>query len=290
MSHPNYLSGGTNAFSDEVRRGYNQDVGKITASSSDYKPVSTQEGLYYYEVKPHKFLPSETMQQHLGNRKMTDACCSCVFFAFWIGVGFIMVNALENGDPRRLYHGFDYKGNLCGVDAAVIGKNYLYWPDQNRLDVPICVRSCPISRLESMTVPRESIVTTGSLQNDYVKSELLRENTTVTSYPTRKVGDRLCLPINGTSRLTRLTNVSQAIVAKEMYSSVTVVMDLFKDVCTSWAVLFFMVPVAMACGYLYMFLVRYCAKMILLGFMVALISGFGSLAVYLSNLKGQEQE
>lgn len=38
-----------------------------------------------------------------------------------------MVYAHEHGDMRKLHHGLDYQGNICGVDKDVAGKPFLYW-------------------------------------------------------------------------------------------------------------------------------------------------------------------
>lgn len=55
----------------------------------------------------------------------TDPCCGLIFIAFLCYGGYIMSYAFQNGDPRKVYHGMDYEGRLCGVDLPY--KPYVYW-------------------------------------------------------------------------------------------------------------------------------------------------------------------
>lgn len=84
----------------------------------------------------------------------TDFPCLVVFFAFLTGMGFIIVYAVKNGDPRKLTHGFDWQGQLCGVDPAVADSPFLFWcggngpvvegiPSTLNFKSPVCVAECP---------------------------------------------------------------------------------------------------------------------------------------------------
>jgi len=55
----------------------------------------------------------------------TDPICGLIFFACLSFGGYIMSYAIQNGDPRKVYHGMDYEGNICGVDLP--WKPYVYW-------------------------------------------------------------------------------------------------------------------------------------------------------------------
>ena len=48
----------------------------------------------------------------------------------------LQFHAHTNGDLRRLSHGFDYQGRLCGVDESVSGLPYLYYCSENSLFPP----------------------------------------------------------------------------------------------------------------------------------------------------------
>jgi len=193
----------------------------------------------------------------------------------WIGyISFV------NGDPRRLYHGFDYQGRLCGVNETVANKTLLYWPDTNRLDLALCIEECPGTVMRSVVVPRETVVVTPG--RDYVRTEILRQNATLMTYPTKKVGGRFCLPTSpalGTGR--NIKNMTRSIAEEMEYSTVAVLTNSFKDICNAWSVLLFMLPVSMAVGYGYVFLLRYCAKTVLHVVLAALILGSASLSFYM---------
>eukprot|EP00746_Dinoflagellata_sp_MGD_P036761 gnl/MRDRNA2_/MRDRNA2_18831_c0_seq1.p1 gnl/MRDRNA2_/MRDRNA2_18831_c0~~gnl/MRDRNA2_/MRDRNA2_18831_c0_seq1.p1 ORF type:complete len:621 (+),score=113.99 gnl/MRDRNA2_/MRDRNA2_18831_c0_seq1:3-1865(+) len=85
----------------------------------------------------------------------TDPLFLLVVIAFGIGMGMTLHYAFANGDIRRVYHGFDYKGQLCGVDPAVADKPNLFWcaktvlPTGDVVDLdlahPVCIEQCPTS-------------------------------------------------------------------------------------------------------------------------------------------------
>mmetsp|Transcript_5172 Transcript_5172/g.15183 ORF Transcript_5172/g.15183 Transcript_5172/m.15183 type:complete len:893 (-) Transcript_5172:346-3024(-) len=57
----------------------------------------------------------------------TDTFCCILFLGALAVLAMILVYAHENGDPRKLHHGIDYHGNICGVDPDVANMPYLYW-------------------------------------------------------------------------------------------------------------------------------------------------------------------
>lgn len=40
----------------------------------------------------------------------------------------VAASATYSGNLKRLIHGTDFAGNICGVDAAVRSRPYQYWP------------------------------------------------------------------------------------------------------------------------------------------------------------------
>merc|ERR1719310_1323266 len=101
------------------------------------------------EMEDHEF--HEYHAQIEQDRKCTDIPCCLVFIAFQVGMAFILMTALAEGDLRRLSHGFDYEGQLCGVDEAVKDYPFVFYcpkhgiPTQLSLDFPVCVLMCPTS-------------------------------------------------------------------------------------------------------------------------------------------------
>merc|ERR1719487_938160 len=65
----------------------------------------------------------------------------------------------NEGDIRRLSHGFEFKGKLCGVDEGLQGLPYVYYclkrgtEDKLALDFPICVMTCPTTGEQDINCP-----------------------------------------------------------------------------------------------------------------------------------------
>jgi len=68
-------------------------------------------------------------ERRAGNRAhhCTDVFCVAVFAAAAVAAALVQAHASEAGDIRKLYHGVDFRGRLCGVDEGVADKAYLYW-------------------------------------------------------------------------------------------------------------------------------------------------------------------
>lgn len=85
-----------------------------------------------------------------GDRQCTDTHCSLFFLAFLCGLGHIFVQARRDGNLAKLTHGFDWRGEICGVDARVRDRPLLFWcnpgkeEDLTLLD-GVCVEQCPDS-------------------------------------------------------------------------------------------------------------------------------------------------
>jgi len=61
----------------------------------------------------------------LSNRRCSDCLFTILFLAFLGLVGYIMIEAVENGDPQKLINPVDYDGKLCGIDNK--DYDYLYY-------------------------------------------------------------------------------------------------------------------------------------------------------------------
>lgn len=132
-------------------------------STRFYDKVSTKGP----EAEPLKYDFKPVM---VPRHSCTDVPCGLVFIAALVYGGYIMTYAFQNGDPRKVTHGIDYEGRICGVDLP--WKPYVYWcksegnvftnlasvpqgatawADPTNLDFehPICVEECPQSAAES---------------------------------------------------------------------------------------------------------------------------------------------
>merc|ERR1712008_451125 len=90
----------------------------------------------------------------LGNhlpqsRHRTDVPCLLMFLAFLCGMVYIYFVSRMEGNLAKLTHGFNWKGEICGVDAAVRHEPNLFWcnpsADQDSVVLldGVCVASCP---------------------------------------------------------------------------------------------------------------------------------------------------
>jgi len=96
----------------------------------------------------------------MQKRSCHDILFLLLFIAFWAGMFYVARQALDNGDPDRLIYGWDYEGNVCGVNNKERGfippnksqnfntSKYLYFmPASTDLDkrgyIDICVPQCP---------------------------------------------------------------------------------------------------------------------------------------------------
>jgi len=74
------------------------------------------------EEEPVKY---EHQVPMISSHSCTDPICGGIFIVFLCYGAYIMSYAFQNGDPRKVYHGMDYEGRLCGVDLPY--KPYVYW-------------------------------------------------------------------------------------------------------------------------------------------------------------------
>lgn len=116
--------------------------------------------------------------------------------------------AFTHGDPRRLSHGFNYKGRLCGVDPGYEDRSVLFYcpsappipggdaPAALDLLHPLCVSECPTSAAQSFLCYKGATVTEGnpsSPEGDYtetIKYDFGRTD----GYPTYTFMNRYCVP------------------------------------------------------------------------------------------------
>lgn len=117
----------------------------------------------YTERRPREKLASGRIDPDNGiaPRRCTDCICLFVFLFYVLGM-MILINVCKTStirdkpwsDLRRLTHGHDYAGRLCGVDDEVASKPYLIWcrtkwdektatPSALNLPWPTCISRCP---------------------------------------------------------------------------------------------------------------------------------------------------
>eukprot|EP00919_Chromeraceae_sp_WS-2016_P032585 GHVR01076929.1.p1 GENE.GHVR01076929.1~~GHVR01076929.1.p1 ORF type:complete len:641 (+),score=130.93 GHVR01076929.1:47-1969(+) len=143
-------------------------------------------------------------------RKCTDCICALIFLAVFIITCAGLIHGIVVGDPRRLYHGFNYAGKLCGIDPSVSSEPYLYWPiipdsQPEELDftTPVCVERCysddelaSDGEFNNTTVNYPILTTDTSSTNTTVTDNTVITYTPQKPYPSVHFGHAYCLPLD----------------------------------------------------------------------------------------------
>lgn len=58
-----------------------------------------------------------------ADRRCTDVLFMLVLLLAWLGMTYLGVDGIANGDPNLLVNGIDYDGRICGIDADVKDKS-----------------------------------------------------------------------------------------------------------------------------------------------------------------------
>ncbi|EEB14965.1 conserved hypothetical protein [Pediculus humanus corporis] len=108
-------------------------------------------------------------------RGCTDVLMLIIFILFWFLLILIAAFALVFGHPKRLTHGYDDFGNICGAENDKIGslehsgldmrqRPYLFYLDISNIkkSLKICVSKCPDRDLNSMNDLRKFYLETNS--------------------------------------------------------------------------------------------------------------------------------
>lgn len=252
---------------------------KIAATlHSQHEPETTEKSAL---LSTQKVAPawSPKVPQPGGSRSFTDLPCLLIFVACVGALVIVMQKAYNDGDPRRLFHVRNYKGQLCGIDLP--DKPFGYWCTlpgrggdlslQSLGDVgldyqhPICVASCPMASGDGSNLCFDS--STGGTR-------------VVTNYATAAVGGRYCMPQAGQQLLNKvLSNFESHPVEKY-------VEDTVSSVKKGWKILLIGLGISLALSYIYIIFLECCAGCMIYGsllvcFFVSAACGIGVLAASL---------
>jgi len=211
----------------------------------------------------------------ISPRRLTDCVCVVIFGIYLIGMILLlvvtknrMVGDRPYGDPARLNHGFDSAGRLCGVDADVEDKKFLFWcrdepektgvPDGLNLNNPSCVASCPsetskniaclfMGQTVQQTIPGGQF---GNVQTFHAQSQQSIMDTA--PYDTEPFGGFYCMPKNET--LKAFVQDGDGTFEGPLNWRVRLVhkIGVFEN---AWGVLFLSSLLAVALGYVYVLLI-----------------------------------
>lgn len=263
--------------------------------------------------EPVELESDEERAGHSGTRRCTDIICLLIFGLAMVPFSAILGYAQENGDIRKVTHGYDFLGRLCGVDWEIDpsdGENktlgpMLYWcpkvatriPGQDQLNEvlaatsldtmhPICVSACPTKE------DVENGVTTRCFKDaTHSKSEVQPDGTftdevtynfaKVNVYEAAPFAGRYCYPKSEALQKS-ITEAFQSNPAGRYLISLTSVWN------ARWALACSAV-IAFILGYIFLFIIDWCAKPIVYTCLVVLCAGpiiSGAYVVYASQDAG----
>jgi len=208
-------------------------------------------------------------------RQFTDGFCLCVFILYMIALAYVFYIAYTEGEYKKLTHGYDWNGFICGLDENVSEQPYTYWcakeePDPTdpgkamifSLMDPICVSTCPNSTEHMHLCPGPAMVS-GVMQFELADGTLL--NTRNISRTLQNVSDiktdvallNFCLP-------TSAPHLMDKIFGSGAFKSGFTTAALFLDaIRKSSGFLVGFGVMAILLGYAYLFVLRVLIKPII---------------------------
>jgi len=159
--------------------------------------------------------------------RCTDVVCVLILAVALTGLGLVLNYARHHGDTRRMFHGLNFQGKLCGIDVP---EPFLYWCQSESgglLDLghPTCVASCPVSN----TTFSQCFNATFGVPIP------------IRDYPTYSFAGRLCMPVD--SWLT--SQVSRTPLAHYILE--------VSQIARAWQPLLISAGLALLLGYAYLF-------------------------------------
>lgn len=255
-------------------------------NTMDQSLMRYQEGM----AGGHGHAHHETIDENgIAPRRCSDIMFVPIFLVHLIIMLCITVAAMSHGDLRRLSHGFDYKADLCGVDADVADKPFQFWCRADSLEMTAlpsaintnetsCIAECPTSPSSQQVACLQAALNwndedansvAGSVKN-YV---FWSEQSVVKSYPyeTELFGGRYCLPKDVTLRDEVLHSASfRSERIQAFWGS-------FKDI---WLVMFFAVLLSIGLGFVYIASAKVVAKYIIYAFLFVAMAIFYCLGIF----------
>lgn len=201
----------------------------------------------------------------------TDIPCCLLFVATLIAFSILYGYGLAHGNIGKLYHGVDWRGQICGIDVP--DKPYLYWCTNSavmgtglslNLMNPVCVSSCPGTPSAfgvQFPVQMECAQVSGTQG--------------LSTYKTMVMFNRYCIPDSNL--------FSQA--SQQVYSGVNAsfserLLLKLSSVPSAWPILLGSFFVAIILGYLFLVLLRHCARPLIWISIIVVISAFIALGIY----------
>lgn len=212
----------------------------------------------------------------------TDVVCCGVFGAAVVAFCILIRIAFVEGDLGKIVRGIDQNGNICGISDAVIDKPVLYFCPENTFSSNlgdlavlasdgVCLQGCPSGTLMDV-VP--STISSCEVPEAYL---------------TKTVAGRYCLPdAPGVSQET-LDTVTHAADQKKIEA----IMEGLSKEGSNWPVFVVVMLASVVLGYLYLFMLREFAPILIwisLGLLVVLLTVAGFYIWHNADFAGEQMD
>lgn len=186
------------------------------------------------------------------------------------------------GSPERLFNGINSDGLVCGADPFVVNKTLLFWcasaGSKNSssfaglaLGRRVCVSECPGSVTDQVRA---------CAAEDALGGEIL----SMGAYPTTRVLGRYCVP-----SVKEYGDAAKTALGSQLGDGWDErVAEALQALPSAWPALLAALVLAIALGYLFLFLLRCCAVVLIWTNVVCCIVGLGALGAYLWLTAGSE--
>lgn len=269
-------------------------------SSSDEEVSARKADLMSEKVDANVYADSEDGADRAGHapRRCTDILCFIIFVAgtsFFFG--YVYNYCSKNGDMRRLYHGYDYQGRLCGVDQDDMNQTlgtYLFWCRKRNdilgldLAYPICTDSCPSSANETRNCvqfpPRVGAPVTLDSEGSF-KQTIVYEFVAVPQYESTIFAHRYCMPKEN-AMMKQVTSFiqDQGFASKLVFR--------VGETLSAWPAILMSAILALILGFAFLFVILWLARCLVWTSLAVLVLGplvGGIYLVYVGFNLGEDQ-
>lgn len=204
-------------------------------------------------------------------RECTDVPCLILLLAFIYGLGAIYTGARTEGNLDKLTHGFDWMGNICGVDKEVADRPFLFWcapgsGDELTLLNGICVSECPSSSDTQHWCPGQAtpFERTGSRVNGTQEVAIGVSRTLALQSDYASIAAwQYCFPTQNLNLLNHIMdNTHMATLTKQIYLACHGALE-------SWQFLVGVAGVCIVIGYVFLFVLWFCFPTLVYGLVIA---------------------
>ncbi|KAJ3216661.1 hypothetical protein HDU67_009189 [Dinochytrium kinnereticum] len=206
----------------------------------------------------------------IDKRRCHDLVFLIIFIAFWVGMVIVAQTAIKFGDPNKIIQPRDTWGNYCGsgpknssgIDLRDKPNLYYFNPISPGMLPAVCVKECPSTT--GMASASNAVCTYGITPTDITLAvHIASLKCAPVVFNSNPILGR-CIPLGATGDLLNLLNeTSSKVPGGELLGATTQMSQVFiSDVIKSWQFLVGSVFTSVFVTFLWLFLLRFVAKVI----------------------------